>query len=152
MNHTLRALAAGTLLTALVVAAVTAYPALAHDGEADVWHAPDWRVGFSEPEREAREIARKEDVIVRRTAMRSETVADLVAGRINPEEAARRFAELNRMGPVTLVRVREMYPGDTDEERARWQLVAHVRAYPHPRSQFVAEQTACRLLYPAATH
>lgn len=149
MNRTLRALAAATCSIALVVAGIAAYPALAGDGESDVWTIVDWRARITTSEREARDLAKREEVIVRRTALRSETVTDLVAGRISPEDALTRFIDLNRTSPLALRRVREQFPGDTDEERAVWQLVAHVRAIPDVRAEAVADETACRLAYPA---
>ena len=108
----------------------------------------DWRARITTSEREARELAKREEVIVRRTALRSETVTDLVAGRISPEDALTRFIDLNRTSPLALRRVRLQFPGDTDEERAIWQLVAHVRALPDDRAEAVADETACRLAYP----
>ena len=100
-------------------------------------------------EREARELDRQAEVIVRRTAIRTETVAELLAGRLTAEEAVRRFDDLNRLEPGTLAHLRGLYEGQTDEERAAWQLVAHVRNHPDPRAQEVAAETACRLAYPA---
>ena len=147
MRLLLRATAAGVGLAALAAVGITAYPAIAEGGGADPWDAPGWHSRLTECEREAGELARKEQVILRRTAVRAETVADLVAGRIDAADAARRFVELNRTCPDALRRVRQLYAGDTDEQRAVWQLVAHVRAYPHPRARAVADETACRLAF-----
>src|SRR4051812_20442047 len=118
MKFLLRALAAGASLTALVIAVVTAYPALAGEMETDAWSDTDLRTRMTEDDRRAQELAREEQVIMRRTAMRADTVADLIAGRIPVEEAVRRFVFLNHMDPGTLKRVNDRYPGATDEERA----------------------------------
>jgi hypothetical protein len=152
MKLTLRAVAAGTFLAALTAAGLTAHPALAEDIGLDFWHVPDLRAGLSASEREFRDLERRGEVIGRRVAMRTETVEDLFAGRVGVEEAVRRFDELNRLDPRMVDRVRGMYPGDTDEERAGWQLAAHVRAYLHPRARAVADEVACRVAYPDTAH
>ena len=87
-------------------------------------------------------------MISRRVALRMETVEDVVAGRVGIEEAVRRFVELNRTDPRALDRVRYMYDGTTDDERAGWQLVSHLRAYRDPRAVAAADEMACRLAYP----
>lgn len=148
MNHTLRVLAAGTFLTALVVAGAIGYPGLAADGDGPGRSIVDWQPGVATTRQEARALARREAELVRRSARRFRTVEDLLAGRIAPEDALARFVELNRSSPLALRRVREQFPGDTDEERAVWQLVAHVRVQPDPRAEDVADETACRLAYP----
>jgi hypothetical protein len=145
MKFSLRALAAGASLTALVVVAVTAYPALAREMEADARSDTDLRTELTATDRRAAELARQEHVVVRRTAMRAETVEDLIAGRIPVDEAVRRFVFLNHMEPGTLRRVNERYPGATDEERAGRQLVAHVRVHPDPRAAAAADDAARRL-------
>lgn len=150
MKITLRAVAAGAFLTALTAAGLTAHPALAEEIGLDFWHVPDLRIGMSDSDREYRDLEKKGEVITRRVAIRTETVEDLIAGRIDVEEAVRRFNELNRLEPKMVERVRRMYVGDTDEQRAGWQLVAHVRVFQHPRAAAVADQVACRIAYPNA--
>lgn len=150
MKLTLRAAAAGTLLTALAAAGLTARPALAHEMGLDFWHVPDLRAGMSDSERRSRELEKAGDVVGRRVAVRRETIEDLLAGRVEIDDAVRRFDELNQAEPWIRERVRDMYPGDTDAEKAGWQLVAHVRAEPHPRAQEVAAAVACRIAYPDA--
>ena len=152
MKITLRTVAAGTFLTALGTAALTAHPALAREMGLDFWHVPELRAGITDSDRRARELEAMGQVIGRRLALRTETIEDLVAGRIKADEAARRFDELNRSEPTMLARVRRMYPGDTDQERAAWQLVAHVRVHAHPRAGEIADEVACRLAYPTASN
>jgi len=129
MKLTLRAVAAGTFLAALSIAGLTACPALAQDAGIDFWHVPDLQGGLSDSHRRARDLELEGEAIERRIALRIETVREVVAGRVEIDEAVRRFAELNRMDPPGLSRVRYMYAGATDEERAGWQLVSHLRAY-----------------------
>jgi len=142
MKLTMRALVAGACLTAVVTVGVTAYPAPAEELGTDLWNGPDWRTRLSETEVRARELRRQEEVIVRRTALRTEVVDDLIAGRVTADDAVVRFAELNRTGPATLRRVRERYAGDTDDERAGWQLVGHLRARHEPRARMAADEVA----------
>ena len=148
MKRTLRAVAAGTFLAALATAGLTACPALAHEAGIDLWHVPNLRAGMSDTERRAHDLERMGEVISRRVALRMETVEDVVAGRVGIEEAMRRFVELNRTDPRALDRVRYMYDGTTDDERAGWQLVSHLRAYRDPRAVAAADEMACRLAYP----
>jgi hypothetical protein len=152
MKLTLRAAAAGTFLAALAAAGLSACPALAQEAGIDFWHIPDLRGGMSDSERWARDLELEGEVIGRRVALRTETVRDVVAGRVGIAEAVRRFAELNRTDPRGLRRVRHMYDGATDEERAGWQLVAHLRAYRDPRADAAADAAACHLAYPEAAH
>jgi hypothetical protein len=148
MKLTPRAVAVGALLAAVAVAGLTAHPALAQGIGLDVWHLPDLRAGMSDSERQFRELEKRSEVIGRRLALRTEAIEDLLAGQIGIGEAVRRFDELNRLEPRTAERVRGMYPGDTDLERAGWQLAAHVRASPDPRAAEVADAVACRVAYP----
>jgi hypothetical protein len=150
MKRTLRAVAAGTFLAALATAGLTACPALAQEAGIDFWHVPDLHVGKSDSERLAHDLELRGEVIARRFALRTETVRDVIAGRAGIEEAARRFAELNRQDPRALKHVRIMYDGPTDEERAGWQLVSHLRACRDSRAAAAADEMACRLAYPAA--
>jgi hypothetical protein len=152
MKRTLRAVAAGTFLAALATAGLTACPALAEEAGIDFWHVPDLRGAKSNSERRARDLELRGEVIARRIALRTETVRDVIAGRAGIEEAARRFAELNGQDPRALGHVRTMYDAPTDEERAGWQLVSHLRAYHDPRADAAADEMACRLAYPAAAH
>ena len=150
MKLTLRAVAAGTFLTALTVAGLTAHPALAQEIGLDFWHVPDLRAGLRASERRARELEQRGEVTLRRVGVRAETVDDLIAGRLTVADAVRRFDELNRSEPTVMERVRRMYPGATDEERAGWQLGGHGRTSPDPRAAAVADEAACWVAYPDA--
>src|SRR4051794_38383935 len=140
MKQTLRAVAAATFLAALATAGLTACPALAQEVGIDFWHVPDLRGGMSDTERRARDLELRGVVIARRVALRTETVRDLIAGRAGIEETLRRFAELNRQDPRALELVRLIYDGPTDEDRAGWQLVSHLRAYRDPRADAAADE------------
>jgi hypothetical protein len=140
-----RALVVGVCLVALGIVAVTTYPALAGELGSDLWEGPDWRTRLTESERRATELARVEQATVWRTAVRTETVNDLIAGRIRIDEAVGRFVDLNRADPATRQRVRERYPGDTDEERAGWQLVGHLKSRRSPRALALADEVAAGL-------
>ena len=89
MNLTLRAVAAGAVLAALAAAGLAACPALAQDAGIDFWHAPDLRGGLTASERRARDLGLQGEAIARRVALRTETVEDLLAGRVGVEEAVR---------------------------------------------------------------
>jgi hypothetical protein len=145
MKLGMRALLVYGCLIALGTVAVTAYPALAGEFGTDLWEGTDWRTRFTESERRAGELAREEQETVRRTAVRTETVSDLIAGRIRIGEAVERFVELNRAAPATRQRVRERYAGDTDEERAGWQLVGHLQSRRSPRALALADEVAAGL-------
>ncbi len=149
MKLTVRALVFCACLTALVTVGVTAYPALAEDLAVDLWDGPDWRSRLTDSERRARELAKVEEPILRRTSLRAETVEDLIAGRIGADEAVRRFDELNRTSPSTRRWVCERYAGDTDEERAARQLIGHLRSRHVPRGLKIADEVEGGLKYPA---
>jgi len=147
MKLSLRALIAGACLIALGTVAVTAYPALAQDLGVEFWDGPDWRTRLAESERRHCELERVGEVVVRRTAVRTEAVNDLLAGRIQIDEAVRRFIDLNHSSPETLEHVRERYPGNTDEERAAWQLIGHLRCRRTPLALALANEVATALAH-----
>jgi hypothetical protein len=147
MKLTLRALLTGACLIALATVSVTAYPAFAEDLGVEFWGGPDWRTRLTESERRQRDLESAGAVILRRTAVRTELVNDLIAGRIQIDDAVRRFVELNRSSPETLERVRLTYPGNTHEERAAWQLVGHLRSRQTPQALALAEEISCGLAY-----
>lgn len=152
MKLTMRALVAGAFLTASAVVCITAYPALAQELSADIWDGPDWRTRLTDSERRAHELARQEEVVVKRVALRNEVVNDLIAGRLTADDAIVRFVELNRTGQEMMRRVRERYGGDTDEERAGWQLVSHLRSRQTPRARALADEVAGALARRTGTH
>jgi hypothetical protein len=82
----------------------------------------------------------------RRTDFKSEVVADLVAGRVTAAEARARFLEVNRADPQALEYLRAELPGETDEDRAAYQLVLFVRTCRHPRATDVAAAVGRALL------
>ena len=45
-----------------------------------------------------------------------------------------RFAEVNRSNAKSLGFTRKTYEGKSDDERAGWQLVSHLRVHPHPNA------------------
>ena len=139
MKLTLRTVAAGTLLAA---AGLTAFPSLAEAAGVDFWHTPNMHLGIASAEEEARRLDREGEATVRRTAVRFEIVGDVADGRRTFAEATARFVELNRSNPAALQYTRTMFPGDTDEARAAWQLVSHLRHFAHPKAKAAADAGA----------
>jgi hypothetical protein len=152
MKLMLRALAAGSLLAALTGAGFTAYPAFARDTGFDFWESPDLQKRITACKQRARGLDRKGTSVVNRTMVRSETVDELLEGRLTLEEVVRRFVELNRSEPEMMGWVQSRFPGDTEEDRATWQLVSHLRVRLHPRAQVLADELACLTSYPAYAH
>ena len=104
MKISLRALAAGSFLTALAAAGLTAHPALAEAAGVDFWQLPDLRFGADRSAAEGRELDRQGEVIYHRTTVRYETVRDVAEGRLSFEEGVARFVQLNRSNPTALAR------------------------------------------------
>ena len=146
MKISLRALAAGSFLTALAAAGLTAHPALAEAAGVDFWQVPDLRFGADRSAAEGRELDRQGEVIYHRTTVRYETVRDVAEGRLSFEEGVARFVQLNRSNPTALARARELFAGKTEDALAGWQLVGQLRANEHLRADAVADAGACWLV------
>jgi hypothetical protein len=149
MNLTLRALVvAATFLAALATAGMSADPAFAADAGLDFWNIPDLWKASEAGDRERDDLERKGQVAARRMSVRAETVQELVAGRVTPEEAVKTFVALNRSDAKTLAWCRSQYAGASDDERAARQLIGHIRSLG-THNAALADATARRLGVPA---
>src|SRR4051812_22554924 len=146
MKISLRALAAGSFLTALAAAGLTAHPALAEAAGVDFWNVPDLRFGADRLAAEARDLDRHGEEVFHRTIVRYETVRDVAEGRLSFEEGVARFVRLNRSNPAALAHARQLYAGGTEDALAGWQLVGQLRANAHLRADAVADAGACWLV------
>jgi len=142
---TLRLLAASSLLSAVGVAAIIAYPAEADDPGGDIWQIVKAQSSIAEADRNMRKIDQDDEHVMRRVAIREEVIRDLVARRITFEQATQRYVELNRTHPSALANLRRIYAGRTDEERAARQLVTHMRNSGIPAAIAMGEEWGCRL-------
>ena len=139
MKLAMRALALGSFLFVLAVAGVVAYPAWADD-ETDVWDLVEFRTRMAQSEAKGHTIDRENEHARLRIELKREVVSDLVAGRLTFEEAAQTFAEVNHMQPASTVYLRSVFPGNTDEERAQWQLVRFLHASQDPAAQALGKE------------
>ncbi len=82
---------------------------------------------------EARRVLRESEVALNRIAFKNEVIADLLNGVLSFEDAAIRFARINReLSPDA--HFFRLYPGRSLEEQSAWQLVAHLKASRLPGS------------------
>ncbi|HEX3147634.1 MAG TPA: hypothetical protein VHR66_06085 [Gemmataceae bacterium] len=123
-----------------VAAALTAYPSLAEDTGVDFWNYPDLQFGLSRREAESRELDRESEITAHRTLVRIEIANDVAENRITFEEGVARFADINRSNAKAMNFTRKAYDGKSDEERAGWQLVSHLRVHRHPDAGVAAER------------
>jgi hypothetical protein len=81
-----------------------------------------------------------------RIGQRRAVIDDLFAGRVSGPEAHARFLALNEADPRTLLYVRALFPGATDDERAARQVAWYVRESGHPRAAAVGSALDRELL------
>ena len=147
MKISLRTLATGLLLTVLAVVGVVVHPSLAEAAGLDFWHVPDLQVAQDVMAADQRETDRKMDEVQQRLSLRYETLVDVAAGRISFDEGVVRFVQINRSSPAVAEWARALYPGDTDEVRAAWQLVGQLRANAHLGADAIIAAAECQLTY-----
>jgi hypothetical protein len=133
----LRTLVVASLFAAILAGLLFGYPTFADDA-ADAWRLEDYRSGIEEADESSRELERKVQVVIRRNAMKQETMQDLLDGRITFADAAVRFAQINRQHLQRPV-YSQLYPGRTEEDRAARQLVQYLRALQTPESRALAD-------------
>src|SRR5262245_21573467 len=80
--------------------------------------------------------------VARRSRAKREAVADLLARRLTPLEAAARFRDLNRQPPDLSGCHRRLFPGETEEEIACRQVLTYVREELGRRSPGTAAEVA----------
>jgi hypothetical protein len=148
MRWMLRTAAAGSFVTAATTLAVTAHPSWATD-LGGLWYVMDDQRGIRATEASHARMDREAETVLGRIACKEEIVQDVLDGRLRPDEAAARFAELNRGYPPALALVRKCYPGRTDEERAARQFLTFLRATRQPAALALAGEWEGRLLQEA---
>jgi hypothetical protein len=146
MKISLRALAAGSFLTALTAAGLTAHPALAEAAGVDFWNFPDLRLAADRSAALGRDLDRQGEEAYHRTIVRYETVRDVAEGRLSFEEGVAQFVRLNRSAPAGLAHVRQLFAGDAEDTLAGWQLVGQLRVNVHLEADAVADAGACWLV------
>jgi hypothetical protein len=145
MRLSLRALALTSFLVALTAAGIFADSSAAKEVGADFWHLADNQRRLSAAEAAIRDIDRQNSLAVRRIAIRHEVRRDLIEGRVTFEEAAGRFAELNRADPQAAEFARRFFRGRTDEDRAARQVIQHLRVSRVPGAMGLADEWDCVL-------
>lgn len=146
MKWTLRAAALSLLLTTVAAGCLYANPSWAEEAGVDFWHVADDQNRIAVAEESARRFDKDIDRAMQRMAVRTETVRDVIDGRVTFEEGARRFVELNRALPAHLADYMcERYPARTDEERAERQLISFLRLIREPEAVALAAEWECVL-------
>jgi hypothetical protein len=145
MKLSLRTVALGSFVFTLIAAALFAYPALAEESGTDFWNVFELQDRMAQAEQESRRAEREAALVMNRLAVRHEIIRDVMEGRMTMEEASQRYAELNKLQPPALEYVRRVFPGRTDEERAAWQLAAHLRRFGEPAAEALGEEWECVL-------
>jgi hypothetical protein len=98
MRWMLRTAAAGSFVTAATTLAVTAHPSWATD-LGGLWYVMDDQRNIRATEASHARMDREAETVLGRIACKEEIVQDVLDGRLRPDEAAARFAELNRGYP-----------------------------------------------------
>jgi hypothetical protein len=145
MKLSLRTMALGTFVFALIAAAVFTYPAIAEESGTDFWNVFEFQDRAAQAEQESRRAEREDTIVMNRLAVRHEIIRDVLDGRLTFEEASQRYADLNRSQPAALNFVRKAFPGKTDDEKAAWQLAAHLRHFGEPLAVALGEEWECVL-------
>jgi hypothetical protein len=102
-------------------------------------------------------VSAEDEDRMQRVAIKEETALDMLDGRLTVEEAAAQFLKVAASDPESLEYLR-LAPGDTDEERALFQLIsfARVQAGRKPQRYSAAlarvEQTAKSFERPKHVH
>jgi hypothetical protein len=68
-----------------------------------------------------------QEIVSRRMTARNVVLHDIVEGRMTFDEGAQMFLELDAHEPLIMDIVRSHFPGDTDLERARQQVLRYMR-------------------------
>jgi hypothetical protein len=71
-------------------------------------------------------VSAEDEDRMQRVALKEETALDMLDGRLTVEEAAAQFLKVASSDPESLEYMR-LAPGDTDEERALFQLISFAR-------------------------
>jgi hypothetical protein len=141
----LRALVVGSFILVVAAGGLSAYPSGAADA-VEWWNVGEYRAQLRTEERVDSELDRQCDEVTSRIFQREEWVRDLLAGRATFDEVAVRYAEMNRRSPDTRRYARMRFPGGTDEERAAWQLLGHVRSVGREAVAEQADAWECELV------
>ncbi len=127
-------------LVAVFLTVAVACPGLARAG-VDFWDIDNARADLTETSAEARELAVRDDSVMRRIAIKEELITDLIAGRASLADVSARFLELNADEPGYLDVLCATVPGDSDAERA----ARNVIDYTGPRISSPAARADLRI-------
>ena len=145
MRWMLRTAAVGSFVTAVCAIAVSAQPSRATDLR-ELWYVMGDQERLRKAEESGARLDREVETVLSRIACKDEIVQDVLNGALPIDEAAARFAELNRAHPPALDLVRRCYPGRTDDERAARQFLTYLRLTRRPAALALAAEWEGRLV------
>jgi hypothetical protein len=128
MQSLTRLLGAALVAVGLLAAVLLVRPAWLSDAGLDFWELPALYANLENSNREMDDLTQRQKALLHRLATRHEVLRALRADSLSLIEAAARFGEVNLEEPETMSYVREMYPGNSDEERVCRQVLAWARA------------------------
>lgn len=106
----------GCLVAAIVVSATYAYPQWPLDVGLDFWNAPEAQHELDHCRRVGEELEQQRLIIEFRLEFKQAVANQVVANRLNLEEAGRQFRDLDVHGQTFIVVLRRVYPGASDDE------------------------------------
>lgn len=130
------------VLPAVALAAVVVlHPTLARAAGVDFWNLADARAALAAESDHAAELAVRDDTIMRRIVIKESLTDDLAAGRTDLATVAARFLELHADEPAYLDAIRNSVPGDSDLERAAWNVIEYTERRVHDPHALAALRT-----------
>jgi hypothetical protein len=128
MQSLTRLLGAALVAVGLLAGVLLVRPAWLSDAGLDFWELPGLYADLENSNREMDDLTQRQKALFHRLTTRQEVLRALRADSLSLIEAAARFGQVNREEPETMSYVREMYPGNSDEERVCRQVLAWARA------------------------
>jgi hypothetical protein len=128
MTSLTRLLAATVVAIGLLVGVLSVRPAWLSAAGLDFWSLPELYARLESENRQSDELDQRCKGVFRRIESKQDVLQALNEGHLSLVEAAARFGEFNRQEPETMAYIREMYAGQSDEERLCRQVLSWVRA------------------------
>lgn len=137
MKLSARSLVLASFLVSMVSIAVSTDPSLAEGAGIDFWNARQYQNQVQNAEATENALSKVDAVILARTHLKSAITHDVINGSVTFEEATKRFEELNREHPASMVPSHLAWSARSDVQAAN-QLVLYIRASGKPGSKELA--------------
>jgi hypothetical protein len=118
-----------TFFITLILTATAAFanPTWAREWGLDLWNLPSLHHQAAVANEEARDLDTQSADLRNRIAVKEALVSGLIAGRLTLAETAAEFAVLNQSFPNYMTIFRDVYSGETDDEKNIWNVIDYAR-------------------------